>query len=482
MSRDVGLPGQIARDVELEFVGAPSSAGGNFVTAGQVRGVILGHLGLGEIDAAAALLATSAPEVGDALLDEDAAAASGAVRVAMAEMFFRARDFARAGRAAVLVGDPARAASFFERSYQHGRAAQLYEQAGQLDRAAAMHEREQAFDRAAQLYEQLGQLDLAAEAHEKGGRGFEAGRLWAKLRRFDRAVDALQKVPQRDPRWASSVLLLGRIFEHAGHRDVAVARYLEVAKAGPPTRDNVGVFERLGELYAQAGEVKAARKLLRAVLAIDPTRERAAQGLASLPPEPPGAAHASMPPKPGAPLAVAPLVLPPLTAMRAPAGAAPAVAGGRGMTSLTAVHEDVDTLRQLPLFADLSLDELRTLHALGHRRAYAAGALLIEQGQAAEHVIVLLAGSVQVSARGAGPEVALAELGYGAALGEMALVDEGPASARVRARTDVTAFVWPIDGLRRHLASDERTALRVLKVISRTISVRLREANRRLTG
>ena len=71
--------------------------------------------------------------------------------------------------------------------------------------------------------------------------------------------------------------------------------------------------------------------------------------------------------------------------------------------------------------------------------------------------------------------------GFGAALGEMALVDEGPTSARVRARTPVVAFAWPIDALRRHLAADERTALRVLRVLSRTLSVRLRETNRRVT-
>jgi hypothetical protein len=37
-----------------------------------------------------------------------------------------------------------------------------------------------------------------------------------------------------------------------------------------------------------------------------------------------------------------------------------------------------------------------------------------------------------------------------------------------------------MDRLRRHLVTDERTALRILKVMSRTLSVRLRETNRRI--
>jgi CRP-like cAMP-binding protein len=70
------------------------------------------------------------------------------------------------------------------------------------------------------------------------------------------------------------------------------------------------------------------------------------------------------------------------------------------------------------------------------------------------------------------------QLCLGDAPPETTLVDEGPTSARVEAIADVVAFAWPLDRLRRHLATHEGTALRVLRVISRTLSVRLREANR----
>jgi len=77
-----------------------------------------------------------------------------------------------------------------------------------------------------------------------------------------------------------------------------------------------------------------------------------------------------------------------------------------------------------------------------------------------------------------GRATVLGELGYGASLGEMALVDDGPTSARVEAVSEVVAYGWPLERLRRHLATNEGTALRLLKVISRTLSVRLRETNR----
>jgi CRP-like cAMP-binding protein len=148
---------------------------------------------------------------------------------------------------------------------------------------------------------------------------------------------------------------------------------------------------------------------------------------------------------------------------------------------VTTVHADVDVLRQLPIFSELSLGELRALHAIGERTTYAPGATIIEQDRPASLMLVMLKGTVVVThVDERGGEAVLGELGYGAPIGEMALVDEGPTSARVRAKTDVAVFRWPMESLRRHLSTNERTTLRILRVMSRTLSVRLRETNARV--
>lgn len=493
------MQGRLSREMEFDFV--DGDGGGTFVATGKVRAVIIAHLNVGEVDKAASLIATSAPDVGDALLEEDAQSTSAAVREALAEAFTRARDFDRAGRAALLIGDPARAAPFFERSYQFSRAAQLYEAGGKFDRVAELYERDLRFDLAAQFYERCNQPERAAVAHEKANRFFDAGRLWAKVRRLDRAVEALQRVETTDKRFASSMLLLGRILEHAGHRDTAATHYIRAIKACPLDASSIEVYERLGDIYVAVGETQAARKLFEAACRFDPQREKPRAALAALGVTPPAAtapapskapspppaqqslvpaphvSNAPVPPAPSISVAPAgpssllrPLLLPP------PPGA-PANEDSQGM--ITAVNQDVDVLRQIPLLSELALDELRALQAFGERKTFAPGLTMIEQGCEGVHMLLVLSGKVRIShVDDDGRATVLGELGYGASLGEMALVDDGPTSARVEAVSEVVAYGWPLERLRRHLATNEGTALRLLKVISRTLSVRLRETNR----
>jgi tetratricopeptide (TPR) repeat protein len=452
--------------MEMEF--ESDSTGSTFVTTDKVRSVILANLNKGDIEAAARLIASSAPEVGDVLLAQDVAVASKALREALAEAFVRARDFERAGRAAVLIGDPGRAAPFFERSYKFAEAAKLYEQAGQLDRAADLHERDLRFDQAARFYEQSGQIERAAGAWEKASGWFDAGRLWAKARRLDRAVELLQKTEQSNPNFARAMLLLGKILEHSGHTNGAAANYIAVIKNCPLDPVTVEVYERLAGIYTASGESDAARKLLAAVARFDPARAPAAAPAPASSAVPVQAPVAAVP---SSPSGVRPLVLP-----------SPALAGGGSAAEgkLTAVNNDVDLLRELPLLAELSLDELRALQSIGQKHKVSPGQVLIEQNREGERLFVMLSGKVRVlHFSESGAATVLGELGYGAALGDMALVDSGPTSARVEVVAAGEAYVWPLPQLRAYLASHEGTALRILRVISRTLSVRLRETNRR---
>ena len=75
--------------------------------------------------------------------------------------------------------------------------------------------------------------------------------------------------------------------------------------------------------------------------------------------------------------------------------------------------------------------------------------------------------------------VEIERLGFGAPVGEMSLLDRGPTSARVSALGPVKTYCWPHEDLRQHFLTHESTELKLLRVLSRAISVRLRESNRR---
>jgi CRP-like cAMP-binding protein len=189
------------------------------------------------------------------------------------------------------------------------------------------------------------------------------------------------------------------------------------------------------------------------------------------------AARAALPSgtAPAAGSGLPPLVLP----GDAGAGAAPAPP----RQEVAAVRVDFEVLRQLPMFGALTLEELRSMHTLADRVALAPGDVLIEQGRPGAALFVLASGRVKVEVLADGrPPRQVAELGTGAALGEMAMVDEAPTSARVTAIENVTTFRFPLDRLATHLATDPRAGFKVMRYLARILSVRLREANRAIAG
>jgi len=139
-------------------------------------------------------------------------------------------------------------------------------------------------------------------------------------------------------------------------------------------------------------------------------------------------------------------------------------------------------LRELPAFTELTPDELRGLAEAGERVAFGPGEVLIEQEHEAKYVFVVLSGVVRVARMAPDGMFPLAELGVGSLVGELALIDEGPTSARVKTHTEGAAYRWSIPRLRAYLAANDRANLKILKVVTRTLSVRLRETNRRLTS
>jgi diguanylate cyclase (GGDEF)-like protein len=74
------------------------------------------------------------------------------------------------------------------------------------------------------------------------------------------------------------------------------------------------------------------------------------------------------------------------------------------------------------------------LAALGTEAAVAAGSVLWKQGDAADHVVLVLEGELEVAHDGAGDDVVLRVLHPGAVAGEVAALDGGARSATVRAR------------------------------------------------
>jgi CRP/FNR family cyclic AMP-dependent transcriptional regulator len=94
----------------------------------------------------------------------------------------------------------------------------------------------------------------------------------------------------------------------------------------------------------------------------------------------------------------------------------------------------VTVLQRVPLFAELSQDELERIASVFKERRFSEGETVIQQGSGAAAFFVIHSGEATVLVGGEEKRV----LGPGDHFGEMALIDAGERTATVIASTDMT--------------------------------------------
>jgi CRP/FNR family transcriptional regulator, cyclic AMP receptor protein len=144
----------------------------------------------------------------------------------------------------------------------------------------------------------------------------------------------------------------------------------------------------------------------------------------------------------------------------------------RGRHEMTAP----ETARE-PRFAEvLSPAQLADLRARGRVRRFSCGSALFHERQVADHVALLLSGRVKLfRVTDDGREILLDVRGPGDLVGEQAAFDEQPRSASGAVLELVEALVVPYSAFGDFL----RAAPEAMLFIARTLSCRLREADRK---
>jgi signal transduction histidine kinase len=131
-----------------------------------------------------------------------------------------------------------------------------------------------------------------------------------------------------------------------------------------------------------------------------------------------------------------------------------------------------DFMRRLPLFADLSEEDLERLYLMSKALPVPAGRLLIEEGNPGDELYIVVDGELEVSKRQGGQDSVLAVRRAGEVVGEMALLEQAPRSASVRALRDSLVLVISEEAFRTLLARSASAALTILQ----TVISRLRNA------
>ena len=138
----------------------------------------------------------------------------------------------------------------------------------------------------------------------------------------------------------------------------------------------------------------------------------------------------------------------------------------------------VDLLARVPLLSGLEPGELERIAQVAIPRSCPKGARVFHEGDTSDACYVIRAGEVRVTREHPdGRAIALATLGPGELVGELAMIDGGVRSASVEALTDVDLLAVSATDMRGLL---ERNAQITAKLVV-ALTKRLRETNERIS-
>jgi CRP/FNR family transcriptional regulator, cyclic AMP receptor protein len=139
-----------------------------------------------------------------------------------------------------------------------------------------------------------------------------------------------------------------------------------------------------------------------------------------------------------------------------------------------------DLFAQIPLFQGLSDEDREALAERLTEKAFKAGDIVFSQGEKGSSMYVVQSGAVQIylpSKERDLPPVVLKDLHTGEYFGELAIFDDKPRSASVRAVVDTVLLELTRDELGEHLGRSQKAAMTILAEMAE----RLRETNAMLS-
>ncbi len=140
----------------------------------------------------------------------------------------------------------------------------------------------------------------------------------------------------------------------------------------------------------------------------------------------------------------------------------------------------VDKMSAQPILQDLERAVLETIYEQGEFEACRRGHIILNENDEGRGLFFLLKGQVNVFLPKQDfriSEISLTELGPGNSVGEYSLVDRKPASASVRALTDIEIFKIGKDDFLAIIEAEDKIAKIVYRNLLRVLISRCRESN-----
>jgi len=133
-----------------------------------------------------------------------------------------------------------------------------------------------------------------------------------------------------------------------------------------------------------------------------------------------------------------------------------------------------DDLRNIPCFSDLTVSESQAIALLCEEVEGREGDRLLVQGDRVDHLQFLIQGKAAVLRQIGDDQRIVGFVGVGGVLGELALLDNGPASATVQAMLPYRVLRFRLTDLKETFERQPVLGYKIISRLARQTSLRLR--------
>ena len=137
-------------------------------------------------------------------------------------------------------------------------------------------------------------------------------------------------------------------------------------------------------------------------------------------------------------------------------------------------------LRNIPIFSELTTEELNILADHLHVLKTVPGGAIFNEDDAGDFVCFVVEGRLEVLKTTGGAEKVIAELTAGQSIGEMAVVGNFPRSATVKSASDATLLTLRRDRLNQICDECPQVGVKIFKAIAQLLSHHLRKTSENL--
>ena len=130
------------------------------------------------------------------------------------------------------------------------------------------------------------------------------------------------------------------------------------------------------------------------------------------------------------------------------------------------IDQEVETLRRIPIFAQIEPAKLKLMAFASERVTYKPGQVLFKQGERGDAAFIILKGTADIPISSGNGPLRIASLSENEIIGEIAILCDIPRTATVQAVTELTTLRITADLFFRMLMDFPEMGVEIMRVLA----------------